>query len=160
MSLKSDTDLWVTAAQFDSLRDENWDERVALLRLAQDLDEITSLAQWHDEVAKSYPSITTEMTEQKGNKARQRKDNKARAFYLKAALQRLLELVNAPDAIIRDAAEVFDFNQPRQSEKRGVIQRILIDNPELIRDPVALAKKANCSRRLAERYMKEVQLLI
>lgn len=47
---------------------------------------------------------------------------------------------------------------PKVAPKRGDIQRAMIQHPELAEQPVQLAKKAVCSRRLVERYLKEGSL--
>lgn len=150
-SLQENRDLWITAATYDSLRGYNCEERFTQVMSANDVCATLSVAHWRHEVANS----ARDRASGSEGSSKDLRDKKAQAFYLRAALLHLLDLVDAPVPFKVDVREFLNVDQPTKAIKRGEVQAVLIDFPHLAADPAALAKAAKCSRRLVERYLDD-----
>lgn len=150
-SMREYRELWITAAKFVSMRGGNREDRLTLIMMADDLSQVGSLAQWKHEVAQSYQGADTSLEAGAELPA----DKKVRALYMRSALIRLLELVDAPQVMITDIFAMLKSSCPKGAPKRGDLQAALIDYPELADKPAELAAETGCSRRLVDRYLNE-----
>lgn len=150
-SLTENRSLWILAAKYNSLNGHNFIERVSTIMSANDLNKAQSISQWRYEINNDYSSLYRNKEEREIDP----RDKKAQAFYMKIALLRLLEIVDAPSAFKVDVEKFLDSEQPISACKRAAVQAALIDHPELANDPAKLAKASKCSRRLVEKYLND-----
>jgi len=156
-SLTENIDLWVDAATYGSLSAGHWEDRLSLIMMAKEVTEAARAAQWSDAVGRTHVDLGL----LDGSGQRNSHDELVRSFYLRTALLHLLEIVEAPAHFKDDVSRWLDHKMPKIAPKRGAVQRVLIEQPELTGQPAQLAKEAACSRRLVDRYLKEgsVQLM-
>ncbi len=148
-SMKTNRDLWVSAAEFDSLRVGDWGGRLSLIMSARDVGGADSLARWRYVVDETHGAFVPDAEKDVPNNH----DKLAQSFYFRAAILQLLELVDAPYAFKVEVEQWTRNKLPKSATKRGALQAALIDHPHLADDPAALAEKAKCDRRLVDRYL-------
>lgn len=148
-SMLENSELWVMAARYGSMRGAGRESRIAMMASALDIQKVETLAEWQFEALGYSPDGMQMGGRTKGDNP----DRPARAFYIQAAVVRLLELVGAPDPIISELKYLLKPSQPDAAEKRAQLQAALIEYPELANSPWELAKKAECDRKLVERYL-------
>lgn len=150
-SLSENIELWVDAATYGSLSAGDWEDRLSLIMMTKEVTKSGRAAEWSDAVSGTHIEFGLLQDSQPENNH----DALARSFYLRTALMHLLDIVEAPPSFKEDVSRWLNYKMPKVAPKRGAIQRVLIEHPELAAQPDKLAKKATCDRRLVDRYLSE-----
>jgi hypothetical protein len=122
--------------------------RMAVLLNAGRYDDVISLEDWHFET-ELYPEVSLEADRLT------RFDNPdipVRAYYLARALERLLDLVEAPEAMISDLKRLLWGFEPKGAQKYSDAQRALIENPGL--SITAISKLSGLDRSTVHALLK------
>lgn len=150
-SMQENPALWIEAARFASVGGIGMEERIATIMEAIEVSKAPSLDCWLAEVA-GYSSFNLRGS---GRTRGDNPDRPARAYYIQAAVMRLLELVEAPASISEDLKHFLASSQPKHAKKRADLQEVLICRPELSDNVAELAEAAKCSAKLVNRYIDD-----
>lgn len=123
--MREDPDFYIHAAMY-AANDISTSERLLLLTEALKLSEISKLGEWQFEMA-IYPE--TAMARKDFNRT-SNPEMPLRAFYLLEALQKLLALIGAPEAMASDLRLFMQRNLPYVAKKRAKVQKTMIEHPE------------------------------
>lgn len=100
-----------------------------------------------DLCARSYPKAAIPA----GQSIQQTNPNvAARAYYLREALQKLLELVSVPQPMVDDLRAMLDRLVPRGAEDRARVQRAILDDPTASLNTIA--KRTGMSAAQISKY--------
>lgn len=150
-SMQEHPELWIEAARFNSIGGKGREARIAAILDAKDIGKANSVAEWLHEVSNS----TSFDLQAGGRTSGDNPDRPARAYYLRAAVLRLLELVGAPSALSDDLEHFLKISQPADANKRADLQQVLIAKPELGDNVSEIAKQARCSPRFVKICMED-----
>jgi uncharacterized protein YerC len=111
----------------DQELDPDHDPRAHLYQLtvAQFFKDVCTIDEWHS-YAETYPDqvIGADQNIQKSNP-----NVTTRAYYLREALPKLLELTKAPSAMAADLCAILTILVPDGAESRSKVQRAILDDP-------------------------------
>lgn len=139
--MRTNPDFYIKAAMY-AANDVSTADRLLLLEEALRLKDIGVLSQWKSEMA-IYPEIPLGDADM----ARTRNpDMPFRAFYLLEAVAKLLEIVDAPEAMTSDLRLFMKARLPYTAVKRAKIQKAIIDNPGWSKTKIAEEFKYDLSR--------------
>lgn len=124
--LSDNVDMFVARAKFQgSFAKEP--ERLAALTDAEEISDALSLEHWAFD-AERYPQtplVADKLTRFDNG------DVPVRAYCLLKALDSLLKIANAPEAMIQDLNRFLSDFAPKGAEKYAAAQRALIENPDM-----------------------------
>ena len=146
--MREDPQFFINAATYAGNNKDDCmaSERILLLEEALKIKDIRALGEWKSEMG-MYPAEPIE----KGELSRSRNIGLPfRAFYLLESLSKLLELVDAPEAMKSDLRVLMQSRLPHTAERRGVIQKALIDHPTWSDTKIAMTYKYDLTRMRSE----------
>lgn len=142
-SVRDYPELWTAVAEFSGEYHPNrWQniETLVTFLSAGAFAHVSDHRTWISEIHQSYPDTPLGPGRTRGSVP----EAPARAFYLVAALSKLLAIVDAPPQVTADLARLLSHWMPKRSEQRLKIQLELYRKPDASLQEIA--ERVGCSK--------------